>query len=456
MSTFLRGLNSWRVLMAQQRFFSLQQGPQHFQWTRAPDQNGGLYIPIRISDGNRYPAPNRFEKSIRRAINQINQAIYGCFWFKLVGINAQEYVRILDINVFHAGHISCYNGGAFSENFGYDPQQDNIIRINADAFTEFEDRVIDLMFMHEILHSVFNIRHEHTRLDRDQYIVPKIEHLMCNKPPLSNGYFDLDHEASMEFPYDLRSIMHTNWDDVSVGRMVNTVEVQPGIPPEWGIGPQKQGLSFFDILKMRKFYSCPVYLNTTHFEQERQPIYLWNWMVHCVQYSRPLPLTYTRTGDIRVDNSKLIDQCLEIVDRNQGLLANIDLDSRTCYVIFRLDKCEYRAHRAQNVAVIRKTHTVMRTIHDKIIGTPSDIVPVSTVRDPTYGTECQRLCQIMPTVCVAATVLNPSTDWQSCILYQWIDNSLIEWRDEPTAITYVAFDWAIWMRDGIYDSFIRS
>ncbi|XP_055340974.1 uncharacterized protein LOC129590025 [Paramacrobiotus metropolitanus] len=290
-SDFRRDLDTWINWVAPPGYGLLPRRPQHLKWTLARNQNGPSYLPVRISDNNGNAAGYRFVLSVQRAIDEINTAMDECLSLKLVDFNATEPVQILEIYVFSAGQLSCFNGGSFSENFGYDPNQDNIIRVNSDAFSKKEDRTIDIMFIHELLHSVFNVRHEHTRLDRDQYIKPIEKNLMCNLGGnMRNGYFDLDSEASMEFPYDLHSIMHTGWDDHSIQRFVNTVDVQPGIPAEWGIGPQSQGLSFFDVHKMRKFYSCKENPNFIHFEQERKQIYLLNWMVHCNLSSQPDPL----------------------------------------------------------------------------------------------------------------------------------------------------------------------
>ncbi|XP_055330791.1 uncharacterized protein LOC129583101 [Paramacrobiotus metropolitanus] len=348
-------------------------------------------------------------------------------------------------------------GAPYSEQLGLNPDEksDNGIYINTVPFDEPQherpDWLLEVVFIHEILHGVFDIRHEHTRADRDQYMKLFSSNLMCNNPMDPNNnlhYFEKNDptaphfSSDMKMPYDPRSIMHSGFDDYSRrvdGTPLTTVQLQPGMPLFWVAGPIRETprLRFFDVEKMRTRYKCPRQ-NRELLKETRETYFLFKWIVDCEgdpyqleNYLSPAELT----------NRNMIEKCARLAE-NYGVLATLNLTGKSCNVHDSLANCQYKPHSSGDVAIIGRSNRLLRTFDKKVIvqagSKPVSQISGALLRDLLSG-ECQALCQLMPGICVAATEINKGNTHQCQLYSQWptrFTNTM-----DPAVTTYVVEDW---------------
>ncbi|KAM3931006.1 hatching enzyme 1.2-like [Leptodactylus fuscus] len=106
------------------------------------------------------------------------------------------------------------------------------------------------VIQHEVMHSI-GFFHEHTRVDRDDYI----NILWQNIAKGFAGNFNIDDGNTMNLPYDYESVMHYSANVYSIKPSLATMV--PKTDPIVPIG-QRSGLSSLDVRKMNAFYKCNV------------------------------------------------------------------------------------------------------------------------------------------------------------------------------------------------------
>ncbi|XP_030579927.1 bone morphogenetic protein 1 [Archocentrus centrarchus] len=99
---------------------------------------------------------------------------------------------------------------------------------------------------HEILHAL-GFHHEHTRMDREQYIIIIHSNIM---PGMENNFKTQEGET-FSLPYDITSIMHYGRDFFSANSL-------PTILPKQDVKEmgQREKLTKTDIERVRRRYSC--------------------------------------------------------------------------------------------------------------------------------------------------------------------------------------------------------
>merc|ERR1711931_131569 len=103
------------------------------------------------------------------------------------------------------------------------------------------------VIQHELNHAL-GFYHEHTRSDRDEYVIINWE----NVPPHTIYNFQKQDTNNQNTPYDYTSIMHYGRTAFST----NGLDTITPIPdPNQSIG-QRTSLSKGDILRINKLYSC--------------------------------------------------------------------------------------------------------------------------------------------------------------------------------------------------------
>uniref|UniRef100_A0A8C5DWG9 Metalloendopeptidase n=1 Tax=Gouania willdenowi TaxID=441366 RepID=A0A8C5DWG9_GOUWI len=100
--------------------------------------------------------------------------------------------------------------------------------------------------VHEILHAL-GFQHEHTRLDRENYITIFAENIMSGM----EKNFKKHNGETFSLPYDIQSILH-------YGRQFFSANGKPTIIANEYEGPmgQRANLTWTDIEKVRKLYRC--------------------------------------------------------------------------------------------------------------------------------------------------------------------------------------------------------
>jgi len=133
---------------------------------------------------------------------------------------------------------------------------------------------------HEILHALGFI-HEHTRLDRDQYIFINYTNILTGLEDQFQKYTsrrDISEITTLDTPYDKSSVMHykrftfTNKADPDT-RIVIAVEAHMTLYSRTGSDEKlgsENGLSNMDIIRVNKHYNCPV-ITTTSTTTTKEP-----------------------------------------------------------------------------------------------------------------------------------------------------------------------------------------
>ncbi|XP_055330811.1 uncharacterized protein LOC129583122 [Paramacrobiotus metropolitanus] len=422
------------------------------------------YIPFHINsqyDESYYGPRYRLlaEKAIR-AINSIMEGCKGPDFLRPSGPKDLHPILEIIIKDSQLQPGQCVPEDGFSEQIGYvpwpkpswenkfNPRNPNIIQADVRSFVHHKDYVVETLFLHETLHSVFNIKHEHTRRDRDQYIVTKEDRLRCQVPDLPT-YYTIDYTASMAYPYDLVSVMASNFTDNAANEIDHTMELRSGIPSYWDIGPQPSGLTFFDAQKMLDFYGCvnenPISINTT-----RRTVYLADWKISCT--GKKITLRYKKTGRAAADFHAMMNECLHVTETEHAVLANLDIDHSIgsrgiCTVIYKVNRngCSYQAVESKGrfSGIVMRTSRVMRTFESKALENNSvqkslelkDLIAASSQSKVT-AENCHQLCHVMPGLCVAASVVNG----QHCTLHEQLKEP-IHFRRDARATTYIVSDW---------------
>ncbi|KAF7652211.1 hypothetical protein LDENG_00099970, partial [Lucifuga dentata] len=104
------------------------------------------------------------------------------------------------------------------------------------------------IIQHEINHAL-GFQHEHTRIDRDQYI--RINWANIN-PNMAYNFYK-QYTNNLNTPYDYFSIMH--YERTAFSIQYGRDSITPIPDPTIQIG-QSQGMSFLDILKINLLYGC--------------------------------------------------------------------------------------------------------------------------------------------------------------------------------------------------------
>ncbi|XP_013873455.1 high choriolytic enzyme 1 isoform X2 [Austrofundulus limnaeus] len=101
---------------------------------------------------------------------------------------------------------------------------------------------------HELNH-VLGFQHEQTRSDRDYYVRINYENII----PSTAYNFEKHDTNNLNTPYDYSSVMHYGRDAFSIGPGRYTITPIPN--PNTPIG-QRNGLSSWDITRIKMLYSC--------------------------------------------------------------------------------------------------------------------------------------------------------------------------------------------------------
>lgn len=103
------------------------------------------------------------------------------------------------------------------------------------------------VIVHEILHAL-GFQHEQTRSDRDYYVRINWENI---NPPMAYNFYK-ENTNNLNTPYDYSSIMHyERYAFSSNGRE----SITPIPDPNVHIG-QRQGMSYWDIMRINRLYGC--------------------------------------------------------------------------------------------------------------------------------------------------------------------------------------------------------
>uniref|UniRef100_A0A8C5DY39 Metalloendopeptidase n=1 Tax=Gouania willdenowi TaxID=441366 RepID=A0A8C5DY39_GOUWI len=104
--------------------------------------------------------------------------------------------------------------------------------------------------VHEILHAL-GFQHEHTRLDRENYITIFAENIIDRSLTGMEKNFKKHNGETFSLPYDIQSILH-------YGRQFFSANGKPTIIANEYEGPmgQRANLTWTDIEKVRKLYRC--------------------------------------------------------------------------------------------------------------------------------------------------------------------------------------------------------
>ncbi|XP_078146191.1 hatching enzyme 1.2-like [Centroberyx gerrardi] len=99
---------------------------------------------------------------------------------------------------------------------------------------------------HEVVHAL-GLHHEHTRMDRDQYITVQWQSIKSGR----QKNFKMKHGNTLNLPYDLDSIMH-------YGKYFFTADTSPTIlSKQDGVQMgQRKHLSLLDIQRLNTLYHC--------------------------------------------------------------------------------------------------------------------------------------------------------------------------------------------------------
>ncbi|KAM6915457.1 zinc metalloproteinase nas-14 [Xenentodon cancila] len=99
---------------------------------------------------------------------------------------------------------------------------------------------------HELMHAI-GLYHEHTRLDRDQYVTVMWESIKSDK----KSNFDVKDGDTLNLPYDFDSIMHYGTSFFSKDGSPTILPRQDGVT----VG-QRTHLSQLDSKRLNKLYNC--------------------------------------------------------------------------------------------------------------------------------------------------------------------------------------------------------
>ncbi|KAM4043841.1 hatching enzyme 1.2-like [Anomaloglossus baeobatrachus] len=106
------------------------------------------------------------------------------------------------------------------------------------------------VIQHEAMHNI-GFYHEHTRLDRDDYI----DILWQNMDEASYSNFDMADGNTFNLPYDYTSVMHYHRFAFSLRDSLSTIVPKPN--PNVPIG-QRSGMSNLDVMKINANYACNI------------------------------------------------------------------------------------------------------------------------------------------------------------------------------------------------------
>ncbi|XP_073424457.1 astacin-like metalloendopeptidase [Dendrobates tinctorius] len=104
------------------------------------------------------------------------------------------------------------------------------------------------VIQHEAMHNI-GFFHEHTRMDRDNYI----DILWQNMDQAYYGNFNSADGNTFSIPYDYASVMHYNNYAYSKDNILRTIVPKPD--PSVPIG-QRSGMSSLDVMKINANYGC--------------------------------------------------------------------------------------------------------------------------------------------------------------------------------------------------------
>lgn len=104
------------------------------------------------------------------------------------------------------------------------------------------------VIQHEALHAL-GFQHEQTRSDRDNHVVINWENIDSN---MAFNFYKHDTN-NLDTPYDYGSIMHYGRTAFAIYSGVDTITPIPD--PNVQIG-QRQGLSYWDIMRVNLLYGC--------------------------------------------------------------------------------------------------------------------------------------------------------------------------------------------------------
>ena len=106
--------------------------------------------------------------------------------------------------------------------------------------------------MHEILHAL-GFYHEHARWDRSDYVAVNYANIQTNH----YGDYAIQYGGNtLGLPYDLYSIMHYHAYAFGIDQRQTMISQSPYVNSEL-LGNSKE-LSHFDVLKVQKYYECPL------------------------------------------------------------------------------------------------------------------------------------------------------------------------------------------------------
>ncbi|XP_055331540.1 uncharacterized protein LOC129583669 [Paramacrobiotus metropolitanus] len=403
--------------------------------------------------------------SAGRAIKILNNVMRNCV--RMFPADSGTQTPILYIDIIHENPGNpCNHGAPRSEQFGYNSAGENLIFVNTWPYQNYSDTILDIAFLHEFGHAVFDLRHEHLRADRNQYINPIFDKnlYICEEnmdhwrtSPFEIAYYTSD----LKFSYDIHSIMHAGMRDYAA-TAAPTVELEPGLPQLWTTGPREDipsHLGYFDVARMRERYDCPLDDPLLHEARlaSRKVVRLDGWRIQCpnAAFSRNL----TGTGDIAtMQDNELWMKCAFLTNSNGKLgVANFNYQNGACDVFYNLSGCKYTKSQAENFTITMRTNRILRTFHSMDIAGVAIIqgVTVDWPEDPENEFlqmeffECNALCHLMPGVCFSVAVKVENGNLTGCFPYGGGQG-----RPVPAPSTLTAFIVQDWDTMENYNTFV--
>ncbi|XP_055343680.1 uncharacterized protein LOC129591859 [Paramacrobiotus metropolitanus] len=194
----------------------------------------GTPVPYKISDN--------FDVSqqimIRKAMDDLTRQVSGCIYFKERD-DEPDYIYIVypPVSTMCSSIIGRRTG-------------EQVLNLG-------EHCMLHGTIQHELMHAL-GIFHEQSRPDRDQHIVIFEENII---PGTQSNFQILPKMATYGVPYDIGSVMHYGWNDLSVDSEKPTILPRDeNAKAKMG---QRDGMTMYDAVKLMVAYNCPVPMSTT-------------------------------------------------------------------------------------------------------------------------------------------------------------------------------------------------
>ncbi|CAF1088276.1 unnamed protein product [Didymodactylos carnosus] len=105
--------------------------------------------------------------------------------------------------------------------------------------------------IHELLHAV-GFAHEQSRPDRDGHVNIHWENIQAGQDYNFQSYSQ--GEVQLHSPYDIRSIMHYDWQTFSKNGQATLSPKDPNVPKE--VMGSARELTYWDVQKVKNYYQC--------------------------------------------------------------------------------------------------------------------------------------------------------------------------------------------------------